>query len=105
MLSREDRAKQFLPFDALKGFKEALKEKEIEYVEKVELSNEQIEEISDTLNLIQIGKSIQVVYYLEGQYFKIEGNLKKLDCIKKYLMIDDVRINFVDIFKIKQNNL
>ena len=34
MGSRVDRAKQFLPFDALKGLQEALREKEIEYEEK-----------------------------------------------------------------------
>lgn len=28
MIRREDRAKQFMPFDALKGFNEALKKKE-----------------------------------------------------------------------------
>ena len=32
------RAKQFLPFDALKGLQEALREKEIEHEEKIELS-------------------------------------------------------------------
>ncbi len=39
-ISRADRAKQFLSFDALKGFSEALREKEIEYEEKKELSEE-----------------------------------------------------------------
>ena len=34
-ISKLDRAKQFLPFDALSGFREALKEKEIEYEEKI----------------------------------------------------------------------
>ena len=33
MLSREERARQFMPFDALKGFNEALREKEKEYEE------------------------------------------------------------------------
>lgn len=102
MLSREDRAKQFLPFDALKGFKEALMEKEIEYVEKVELSEEQIEEISDKLNLLEIGSIVEVVYYFNGQYFKIVGNVKKIDGIKKQIIIDETKVNFVDIFRIKE---
>ena len=33
-VNRIARAKQFLPFDALKGLKEALRKKEIEYEEK-----------------------------------------------------------------------
>ena len=36
-INRIARAKQFLPFDALKGLQEALKEKEIEYEERKEL--------------------------------------------------------------------
>ena len=35
--SKDFRAKQFLPFDALKGFQEALRKKEIEYIPKKEL--------------------------------------------------------------------
>ena len=35
-----DRARQFLPFDALKGFKEAIKERQKIKVEKIELSEE-----------------------------------------------------------------
>ena len=41
-ISKLDRAKQFLPFDALSGFREALREKEIEYEEKIELTEQTI---------------------------------------------------------------
>ena len=45
-MSRIERAKQFLPFDALTGLQEALRqiEKEMEYDEKIELSEESLEE-------------------------------------------------------------
>ena len=36
-VNRVSRAKQFLPFDALKGFQEALREKEVEYEEYMDL--------------------------------------------------------------------
>lgn len=43
MVNKVTRAKQFLPFDALKGLKEALKEKELEveteYEEKTDKYN------------------------------------------------------------------
>ena len=41
-INRIARAKQFLPFDALKGLQEALKEKEIEYEERKELSEDSL---------------------------------------------------------------
>ena len=51
-ISRENRARQFLPFDALKGLQEALREKEIELDERKELSEESIEELSKNLQQI-----------------------------------------------------
>ena len=44
-MSREERAKQFMPFAALKGYEEALREKESEIAEreaKEKLSEEEI---------------------------------------------------------------
>lgn len=101
MLTREERARQFLPFDALKGFKEALREKEIEYVEKVELADEQIEEISDMLNIIEINTEVEIIHYFNRQYFKTKGIVKKVDTIKKQIIIGETKINFRDIFKIQ----
>ena len=49
-VNRISRAKQFLPFDALKGLQEALKEKEIEYEERKELSEETLNDL-DTIEL------------------------------------------------------
>ncbi|MBQ9314381.1 MAG: YolD-like family protein [Clostridia bacterium] len=63
MLSREERARQFLPFDALNGFYQELKEKEIEYVEIPELSEEQIEEIEQKLNKIRENTKVKITYY------------------------------------------
>ena len=39
-MSRQDRAKQFMPFAALKGYEEALRKKEKITVPKAELSEE-----------------------------------------------------------------
>lgn len=42
-MDKTDRAKQFLPFDALKGFREALAEKEKAHVPQGELKVEEEE--------------------------------------------------------------
>lgn len=47
-MDKADRAKQFLPFDALKGFREALAEKERNHVPQGELEVE--EDLSDFLS-------------------------------------------------------
>ena len=102
MLSRVERAKQFLPFDAVKGLQVALREKEIEHINKFELSDEQIENISDTLKMLRIGEKIEFVYYVDRQYKKMQGNVVKLNNVKKSILIDDIEIFFVDIFSIKR---
>ena len=100
MLSREERARQFLPFNALKGFNDALKEKEIEYVEKVELSEDCLNEISEILNLLEVGIKVKIKYYHHKQYIEIKGNINYIDSIKKKILVDNVLINFADILKI-----
>ncbi len=101
MLSKEERARQFLPFDALNGFRKALKEKEIEYVDKIELSDDQIEQISEKLNMLAVNEEITVMYYFNRQYKEYTGKVSKIDLVRKKLILDDVTINFADILKLE----
>lgn len=102
MLSRIERAKQFLPFDAVKGLQFALREKENLCMSKVELSDEQIENISNLLGVTKIGDSIEVVYYDNKQYKKIQGKVTKISNVKKSIAIDNVEVFFIDIFSINR---
>lgn len=102
MLSRIERAEQFLPFDAVKGLQFALREKENLCMNKVELSDEQIENISNLLGVMKIGDSIEVVYYDNKQYKKIQGKVTKISNVKKSIAIDNVEVFFIDIFSINR---
>ena len=102
MLSRIERAKQFLPFDAVKGLQFALREKENLCISKVELSDEQIENISNLLGVTKIGDSIEVVYYDNKQKKKIQGKVTKISNVKKSIAIDNVEVFFIDIFSINR---
>lgn len=102
-ISRNDRAKQFLPFDALKGFQEALREKEIEYVEKKELSEERLEELSKILNQIEKEDYIKIVYYTNKQYKEVKGRVKEINLInKKIILYENIKIHFDDILDIEK---
>ena len=76
-ISKLDRAKQFLPFDALSGFREALKEKEIEYEEKIELTEESLEELQKEFNKLEKGRNVNIIYYKNNQYINIKRNSNK----------------------------
>lgn len=101
MVSRVSRAKQFLPFDALKGFQEALREKEKEYEERKELSEESLKELDNIFNRIEIGSNIKIMYYNQGKYDELKGIVTKIDCVKRKILIDEIKnVNILDIISI-----
>ena len=101
VVNRIARAKQFLPFDALKGLQEALREKEIEYEEKKELSEETLAELNNVFNKIEKGSFVKIRYYRNGRYKEIEGIVTYIDYTKRKIQIDKiVNINFCDIIDI-----
>ncbi len=102
-VSRESRAKQFLPFDALNGFQEALRKKEVEYVEKIELSEEMKEEISEVLCGLEKGDNVKIKYYKARQYHNAQGTIKEISKIKKRIVFtNEMIINFNDLLDIKK---
>ena len=101
-MSRKDRAKQFAPFDALKGLRQALKMKEYEHdrILKSDLSEEKVLELSNTLLSMKKGDLVKVIYFFDGYYKKITGKTK-IEIDKRILSIEKVKINFDDIFDLK----
>lgn len=101
-VSRSDRARQFLPFDALKGLQEALREKEVELDERKELSEESIEELSNKLQMVERGNKVRIVYYHQRKYRQIEETVIDIKVIQKKLILEgDLRINFADIIYVE----
>ena len=100
-INRIARAKQFLPFDALKGLQEALREKEIEYEEKKELSEDSLDDLQKEFNKIEKGKKVKVRYYINNQYKNSIGIVTNIDYIRKRITINiNENINLCDILKI-----
>jgi len=100
-MDREKRAKQFIPFSALKGFEEALREKERITVEKIDLSEERKEELDKILHQLQIGSIITVTYFYKGEYLKKTGFLAKLDPSSQFMQIVNEKITFDNILDIE----
>lgn len=96
-----NREKQFMPFDALKGFREALREKEIEHEARVELSEEKQQEINELLTGLKRGDKIKITFYENGKYLTVQSKIQKLSFVTKILVINDKMIYFKDIRDIK----
>ena len=95
-----DRAKQFMPFSALKGLDEALKAKEKIVVPKVELSPEMAEELNYKMHLLEKGKIATVVYFNKDEYLKTTGMVARIDETSRILQIVNTKIQFDDILDI-----
>ncbi len=96
-----DRASQFMPFAALKGFEEALKEKERIEVEKVLLSEESLEYLDYQLSLLKVGDLVTVIYFEKGAYISRTGLVSRLKKDARYLTVVTTDISFDDIREIK----
>ena len=101
------RAKQFAPFDALKGLKEAIAAKEKRPEPRKELTDEKKEQISNALSELVSGQQVTVVYYgsIEQETLQITGTVMKVDPYWQTLQINKVAIDFSEIYEIiKQDN-
>ncbi|MCH5259007.1 MAG: YolD-like family protein [Lachnospiraceae bacterium] len=96
----EDRAKQFMPFAALKGLPDALAAKEKITVPKVELSEEMAEELDRKMHMLTKGIITSVVYFHRDEYIKITGMVARIDETGRLLQIVNTKIPFDDILKI-----
>lgn len=99
-MNRTSRAKQFLPFDALEGFRKALAEKEEEYDVRKEFTEESFEELESQFNRLEKGSKTIVKYYKNKKYKEVYGTVTNIDYIKRKIQINGENINVCDIEKI-----
>ena len=99
------RSAQFAPFSALTGFNDEVKETERLVDKKVLLDEDEKIKINsklqEILNKIKDKPKIKITYFISdkrkngGKYTTIVDNVKKIDMIEKYLMLESkIKINF-----------
>lgn len=102
-MNREDRAKQFLPFEALNGLgAELRRRREKAYSTKKRLiSEEKRQQISEVLSKIEKGSKIDLIFYNDGKYISLQGRASEISFIYKYLQVGDGKIYFDDIYDVE----
>lgn len=98
--TRASRAQMFQSFDALKGFREILKEQERVIVPKKVLSEDDLAELDYKVHQIKVGVMIKVVYYDRGQYIQLEGIVSKLNFDTKIIQIVKTKLDLNQIIEI-----
>ncbi len=114
------RAKLFAPFDALRGFGEVIATQNIHYEDRVELNEEDSQELDRRLHILrsltQAGcltrehpVRITVTYFVpreeekdkvfapQGQYQTVEGICRGVDPVARLLWVDETGIAFCDL--------
>ncbi len=99
-MSKQDRAKQFLPFNSLRGYYDIIREKEKEVTPKRELSDYDLEKLSNKIKRLEKNMMIKITYYDTDSYKSIEGIVTKIDLDNKFLTIVKTKISFSDISNI-----
>lgn len=100
-MDRETRAKQFMPFAALKGYEQALRAKERTIVPRAELSEESKDELDSKFRLLQTGSMICVTYYEKTEYIQKTGLVSKIDTDARLLHVVNTKIHFDDIYRLE----
>ncbi len=95
-----DRAKQFMPFAALKGFYDLIRERERIVVPKHELTDDKAAELSEIIKSVEKGKMVKVIYYSDGEYVSAEGIVSRIDLELRKLTVVKTEIDLDDIWDI-----
>ena len=127
MMDVGHRAKIFSPFDALKGFSEAIASKDILYENRIELMPEDAEELSRRLSILhnltfnsRMARAnrvqVSVTYYepcsdkdhdaygIQGKYKTITGICWNVDTEESHtILIDRMKISLDDVLRIESS--
>ena len=103
MMTRAERAKQFAPFDAMKGLQEALRDREERHsrVDKREISEETAEQNARVIARLTRGMKAEVFYYRAFHDVTRCGTVTGIDVTYGHLTLDAERIWFDDVYAIK----
>lgn len=86
-----------MPFAALKGLPEALREKERITVPRRELTEDMAQELNSQLSKLRKGMTARIEFYREYEYVKITGIVSRIDENMRIIRLEDTEISLDDI--------
>lgn len=105
MAARHNRAAQFTPFAALRGFEMLIAEKETVRVERHVFAEDGAELLSRKMAQVQKGMLLSVIHYKNGAYISTTGMVSSIDPIGRILTIVKLPIAFDDIYTISGEDI
>lgn len=98
--NRKDRAKQFLPFNALRGFYSMVRDSEKVIMERKELLEDELVRLDFLFQQLKPGMMCKIVFYEVDGYITKEGMISNIDTLFRTIVVVDKIIHVNDIIEI-----
>ena len=102
-MNRADRAKQFMPFAALKGFEEAIEKAGKIVCERVILGEDAQAELDAALRELRLGDQVCITFYQGTEYVSPSGRVTGIDGINRRIFLSGKPIPIDDIASVHPN--
>ncbi|WP_417229283.1 hypothetical protein [Thermophilibacter sp.] len=96
-----DRAAQFMPFAALTGYYDLVRERERVVEPRREPSEEEAARISAELAAVRKGQLVRVTHYERDAYVTTEGIVTNVDPVARELTVVRRRIPFANVWRVE----
>lgn len=100
---RASRAAQFMPFAALTGYYDLVREQERIVEPRHELTEEEAEALSRTIVQVRRGDLVRITYYDRGGYITRAGVVEGVDPVRRSLRLGQRTVPFDDIWTIRRS--
>ncbi len=96
----DDRARQFMPFAALKGYHDLVREREQVRVAQHDVTDEQAQALSHSLSRLSKGDTANITHYEDGKYLTTCGTVLEINETLRTMSIGGSDISFDGIVAI-----
>ena len=96
-MSKMDRAKQFMPFAALRGYEDEIRRKEFLPADRRDLTEEELNALNDNVKTLKKGDVAEAEYYCKDRYVQIDGAITEIDFTLRKIRIIKTVIPFDDL--------
>ncbi len=100
-VSPEDRARQFMPFAALKGYAEMVVQASCEPEPRRAITPERAAHLSAVLGSARNRNKAYAEFYSNGEYTAITGTITHLDCAMRTIEVEQTIIPFSDLWELE----
>ncbi len=100
-----NRARQFMPFAALRGFGDLIREQEQVPEARRTLTEEDAARLSRRLLALECGTMASVTYYNGRAYRTLVGMISEVDLVARRLRVVKTDIRFDDLYAIERTEL